>query len=33
VPEGHCPSGRPPWVVCWGGLLWVCVIWGRDDIS
>ncbi|CAK9197311.1 unnamed protein product [Sphagnum troendelagicum] len=19
VPEGHCPSGRPPWVVCWGG--------------
>jgi len=18
VPEGHCPSGRPPWVVCWG---------------
>jgi hypothetical protein len=27
---GVCPSGPPPWVVCWGGLYSVCVIWGRD---
>ncbi len=27
---GVCPSGPPPWVVCWGGLYSICVIWGRD---